>query len=315
MRVFTSRECDEHRVPRGFPERAERRDAVLRGARVVGDETVEVETGSIEIDDAVAAVHPDGYLERLRRAVERRDGLIDSADTPLSPGTWRAARAAVAVVLQALERAAEGEACFAVVRPPGHHAEAETAMGFCYLNNVAVAAAQARNRWGCDRVAVIDLDVHHGNGTQHIFERDPSIFYGSTHQYPFYPGTGAASETGRGPGKGSTLNLPLPAGTGDPGYREAIRGELLPAVRDFGPEVLLVSIGFDPWRRDPLGGMAVTEGGFRDWARWCRELADEICGGRILALLEGGYDLDSLEPLGRAFSEGLAGRSSGDRIP
>lgn len=313
MEIFTSSECDEHRVPRGFPERGERRGAVLRGAEAAGGEAIEVAPGSIEIDEAVAAVHADGYPERLRRAVERGDGLIDSADTPLSPGTWTAARAAVRVTLRALESTAGGGACFAVVRPPGHHAEAGTAMGFCYFNNVAVAALEARARWGCDRVAVVDLDVHHGNGTQHIFETDGSIFYGSTHQYPFYPGTGAASETGRGAGEGATLNLPLPAGTGDRGYEEAIRGELLPAVRDFRPELLLLSIGFDAWRGDPLGGMEVSERGFRDWGRWCRDLAEEVCEGRVLALLEGGYDLGSLEPLARAFTGGLRGEGSGDR--
>jgi acetoin utilization deacetylase AcuC-like enzyme len=201
----------------------------------------------------------------------------------------------------------EDRTALAAVRPPGHHAEAGMAMGFCFFNNVAVAAEHLRRRHGVARVAIFDFDVHHGNGTQHLFAARADVFYASTHQYPFYPGTGAASETGVGEGEGATLNLPLPAGTGDEGYAEAIRGAVLPALRHFAPEALLLSAGFDAWRNDPLGGMRVTEEGFRAWGEWLRELAAEVCGGRVLAVLEGGYDLRNLPLLVEANLEGLAG--------
>ena len=309
MRIFTSERCDLHRSPSGYPERVERRSAVLEGLAATGFEIEDVDAEPRpDLDEAIARVHGEEYPRRLRRAVERGDGLIDSADNPLSPGTWEGARAAVQVTLSALDAAMEGGPAFAAVRPPGHHAEAETAMGFCYLNNVAVAARHAREGHGCSRVAIFDLDVHHGNGTQHVFEADGTVFYGSTHQYPFYPGTGAASERGVGEGEGATLNLPLPAGTGDEAYAEAIRGSMLPAIEAFRPDLLILSVGFDPWRNDPLGGMRVSEEGFHAWAAWCRELAERICGGRLLAALEGGYDLRALPVLAGMFGSGLSGR-------
>ena len=198
---------------------------------------------------------------------------------------------------------------FCAVRPPGHHAERAIAMGFCFFNNVAVAAGHLLRRHGAERVAIFDFDVHHGNGTQHLFEERADVFYLSTHQYPFYPGTGAAEETGRGAGEGATLNVPLPAGTGDEGYAAAIDGTILPALRRFAPDVLLLSAGFDAWQNDPLGGMRVTEAGFRSWGERLGALAAEVCGGRLLAVLEGGYDLRSLPRLVEAHLAGLAGGS------
>jgi acetoin utilization deacetylase AcuC-like enzyme len=177
-------------------------------------------------------------------------------------------------------------------------------MGFCFFNHAAVAAEHLR-RLGAERVAVFDFDVHHGNGTQHVFE-ERYVFYASTHQYPFYPGTGAASETGRGAGAGATLNVPLPAGTGDEGYAEAIEGRVLPALRRFAPDVLVVSAGFDAWRGDPLGGMRVSLDGFAAWGRALAALAGEVARGRVLAVLEGGYDLAALPDLVAAHLEGLA---------
>jgi acetoin utilization deacetylase AcuC-like enzyme len=248
-------------------------------------------------------------VARFSRAAERGDALLDSADNPLSSGTWEAAWAAVETTLAAADWVAggAGRRAFAAVRPPGHHAERGLAMGFCYFNNVAVAAEHMRQRHGVSRIAIFDFDVHHGNGTQHLFEERGDVFYASTHQYPFYPGTGAADEVGRGAGLGATLNVPLPAGTGDDGYAEAIRGRVLPALRGFAPEILLLSAGFDAWQRDPLGGMRVTEGGFRSWGEQCAALAEDVAEGRILAVLEGGYDLASLPRLVEAHLEGLAG--------
>jgi len=315
LTVFTDPRCLAHLTPRGYPERPERLTAIVEHLRGGGWPLVEgvAEPGSAGVPPAlraaVLALHDEGYVDRLERAVERGDSLIDSADNPLSPGTWEAAWAAVDTVLAAADWVAggPGRRAFAAVRPPGHHAERGTAMGYCFFNNVAVAAEHLRRRHGASRVAIFDFDVHHGNGTQHLFEERADVFYASTHQYPFYPGTGAADETGRGPGAGATLNVPLPAGTGDDLYEEAIVERVLPALRRFAPEVLLLSAGFDAWRRDPLGGMEVSEEGFRRWGDLVRGLAAEVCAGRVLAVLEGGYDLERLPRLVASHLEGLAG--------
>jgi acetoin utilization deacetylase AcuC-like enzyme len=259
------------------------------------------------VEEAVLAVHDPAYAERFRAAVERGDGLIDSADNPLSAGSWEAARGAVAAALAAADWMMEGSGrtAFAAVRPPGHHAERAMAMGFCYFNNVAVAAERLIRHHGLARVAIFDFDVHHGNGTQHLFEDRADVLYASVHQHPFYPGTGAASETGRGQGAGSTLNVPLPAGSGDDVYLEVFEGRILPWLRQAAPEALLVSAGFDAWRGDPLGGMRVSEEGFERWGRLLGELAGEVCSGRVLSFLEGGYDLRRLPELVVAYLRGL----------
>ncbi len=303
--LFSDPRCLGHEVPYGFPERPRRLERVLerlegRGAGpiVAGD--------SPRAREAVAAVHAAEYVERFRRASERGDGLLGSSDNPLSAGTWDAAWAAVGCALAAAERAAAGGHAFAAVRPPGHHAERDLAMGFCFFNNVAVAARDLIARGAARRVAIFDFDVHHGNGTQHVFERSADVFYASIHQYPFYPGTGAADERGLGEGEGATLNVPLPAGCGDAEYREAIDGRVLPALAAYRPDVLLVSAGFDAWKRDLLGGMRVGEEGFADWGRRLGALAREVCGSRILSVLEGGYDLHALPDLVEGYLDGVA---------
>lgn len=309
MRIFTAPLCLEHVAPRGYPERPERLASIVEHLRAHGwpIDASPRESSRVRARDAVLAVHEEHYVERFERAVARGDSLLDSADNPLSPGTWEASWTAVETTLAAADLvASDGHVAFAAVRPPGHHAERSMAMGFCFFNNVAVAAEHLRRRHGAERVAIFDFDVHHGNGTQHLFENSADVFYASTHQYPFYPGTGAARERGTGTGEGATLNVPLPAGTDDGGYDEAIEGTVLPALRRFAPDVLLLSAGFDAWENDPLGGMRVTEAGFRRWGDRLRKLAAEVCGGRILAVLEGGYDLHSLPRLVEAHLEGLA---------
>ncbi|HEV8241398.1 MAG TPA: histone deacetylase [Thermoanaerobaculia bacterium] len=303
MDVVTDPRCLLHDVPLGFPEQPSRLATILAGLRGRGRSITE--PGAHEASRAlVEQVHSAAYVSRFHAAVERGDGLFDSADNPLVATTWDAAWGAVDATLHAADRALAGTAVFAAVRPPGHHAEKQLAMGFCWFNNAAVAAERLRAQ-GLARVAIFDFDVHHGNGTQHIFEERADVFYASTHQYPFYPGTGAASERGYGEGLGATLNVPLRAGCDDGEYAQAIEGVVLPALRAFAPQALVVSAGFDAWQNDPLGGMRVSEEGFAQWGRWLGQLAREACGGRLVALLEGGYDVPSLPRLVEAFLAGV----------
>ncbi len=318
IRVFTSRRCLAHRAPGGFPERPERLAAILDHLAGAFPGAVVEETDSeVRAEDAVLAVHDARYVRRLRRAVERGDGLIDSPDTPLAPGTWDAALAAVEVTLTAARWAADdaGRHAFAAVRPPGHHAERDRAMGFCYFDNVAVAVEDLRARGRAERCAIFDFDLHHGNGTQHLFEDRPDVFYASLHQAPFYPGSGRREERGEGPGEGTVLNVPLPAGTGEEEYLAAVDGEVLPALRAFAPDFLAVSAGFDAWRGDPLGGLRLTAAGFgalgERVAALAAELAREPGGARSLSVLEGGYDLQALPRLVESYLRGLDRGSAG----
>jgi acetoin utilization deacetylase AcuC-like enzyme len=194
---------------------------------------------------------------------------------------------------------------FVACRPPGHHAEFERAMGFCLFNNVAVAAAHLRRARGVERVAIVDWDVHHGNGTQHAFESDPTVFYASLHQWPWYPGTGAADERGVGAGEGATLNCPMSAWTGDREWLRAVETQVLPALERFDPGFVLVSAGFDAHEQDPLSHTRVTTDGFRRMTDLVNALAASRCGGRVVSLLEGGYDLDSLADSVEAHVGGL----------
>jgi acetoin utilization deacetylase AcuC-like enzyme len=310
VRIFSDARCLGHAVPPGFPERPERLSRLLD--RLSGPPGFRIEAGGADAatdagaEAAARRVHDPGYVDRLRRAVERGDGLIDTPDNPIGRRSWDAALGAVAATLAALEVvvASDEPRAFAAVRPPGHHAERDRAMGFCLLNNVAVAAQEAVARLGLERVAIVDVDVHHGNGTQHLFEARPDVLYVSLHQWPFYPGTGAAQERGVGAGTGATLNVPLPAGSGDAEYAAALDRDVLPALQRFRPELVVVSAGFDAWRADPLGGMRVTEEGFAQWGRRLREAADAHASGRMLSVLEGGYDVAALPDLVRAFLGG-----------
>lgn len=306
-RVFTDSRCLEHVSPAGYPERPDRLVAILDHLRSNGFEVVESGPHP-HTDERVADTHEARYLERFRRAVERGDGLLDSADNPLCTATWEAASAAVDAALSAVDwlMAEPGRRAFAAVRPPGHHAENAQAMGFCYFNTAAVAAEHLLRSHGVEKVAIYDFDVHHGNGTQHLFEERSDVVYLSTHQFPFYPGTGAASERGRGDGAGATINVPMTAGSEDGDYSRAIGEHILPAIEAARPEVLLISAGFDCWRGDPLGGMGVSLEGHREWGKRLAGVADRHCQGRILALLEGGYDVASLGPLAEALLRGMA---------
>ena len=289
----------DHQTPPGHPERAERAEVmeVVAGEwRRQGGEVVAPREATGE---QLRRVHDAEYLSRIAETAGRAVAL--DVDTYTSPETYEIALLAAGAAVDAVERVMGGSAtrALALVRPPGHHAEPNRAMGFCVYNNVAVAAAHARVV-GASRLAIIDYDVHHGNGTEHIFNTDPSILYVSAHQFPFYPGTGPAEEVGRGRGEGFTVNVPLEVGATDDDYRVVFAEVIVPVLRQFRPELLLVSAGFDAHERDPLGGMRLTSGAFRAMTSDLRQVAEECCDGRIAAVTEGGYDL-------RALAESLLG--------
>jgi acetoin utilization deacetylase AcuC-like enzyme len=310
----------EHQTPPGHPERPERAQVMQDVAarwRAGGGEVVAPRAATGE---QLARVHDAKYLRRIADTSGRAVAL--DPDTYTSPESHEIALLAAGAAVDAVERAmnASSHAVLALVRPPGHHAERDRAMGFCLYNNVAVAAAHARTL-GAARVAIVDYDVHHGNGTQHIFERDPNVLYVSTHQFPYYPGTGAAEEIGEGDGAGSTVNVPLEAGATDEDYQLVFAQVVLPVLRQFKPDIVLVSAGFDAHERDPLGGMRLTTEAFASMTADLRALADECCGGRLALVTEGGYDLQALGASLDAVVQVLGGRarpaawpaSSGDR--
>jgi acetoin utilization deacetylase AcuC-like enzyme len=285
----------QHRAPSGHPERPERaaaiRDALVDAGIAQRGKQVAIRPAS---DDELVRVHHAAYLERLARVLPGHTGWLDP-DTYYSPKSWDAARAAAGTAAELATRVLAGELTtgLAVVRPPGHHATPDQAMGFCLLNNVAVAAGAARAA-GAAKVAIVDWDVHHGNGTQDIFWDDPSVLYMSVHQFPYYPGTGAPTELGGEHARGATVNVGLPAGSRDADYLAVFDHVFLPALAQFKPDLLFISAGFDAFEHDPLAGMRVTQAGFAAMARRLRRAAERFAGGRLVTVLEGGYDLHGL---------------------
>jgi acetoin utilization deacetylase AcuC-like enzyme len=245
----------------------------------------------------VCRVHDRQYHDSVKTLCESGGGLLDMGDTVASAGSYAAALASVDAALTAADAVMAGEEdnAFSAMRPPGHHALPSQAMGFCIFANVAVLARYLQEKYNVGRVAIVDWDVHHGNGTQHVFRRDPSVFFASLHRYPFWPGSGSADEQGDGPGKGTTLNVPIAPGTTEEEYLAEFEGKVLPAVDDFNPDFVLISAGFDGHIADPLGGLRLTEDGYARMTRELKKLAADRCEGRIISCLEGGYNLEALE--------------------
>jgi acetoin utilization deacetylase AcuC-like enzyme len=299
LKIYTSSVFYRHETGVDHPERPARIDAALEGveraglsASVVRDSDTHPDTSRI-----IEKVHTPDYEREFHDSVRAGYRFFHSLDNPMSSATFAAARASVSAALAAAEdiwTRKESQRAFLVARPPGHHAERAQAMGFCFFNTIACVAEWLREQPGMERVFIFDFDVHHGNGTQHLFEERDDVYYASIHRYPFYPGTGAANEIGVGKGRGFTKNIPLEGGEGDPAFLRATEDEIVRIIDDYQPSAILLSSGFDAHRLDPLGGMEVTEQAYGEITRRILECAERWCDGRVLSLLEGGYDMEGL---------------------
>jgi acetoin utilization deacetylase AcuC-like enzyme len=287
----------EHLTGEGHPESPHRLDAIERLLSQNGliGELQPISGQSIALE-WLSKVHDSRYLERLRSLTPVSDLLYLDPDTPVSANSYSTARLAAGGVCQSVDDIFSDKIqnAFCAVRPPGHHAGVFSGTGFCLINHVAVAARYAQEKYGLKRVAILDWDVHHGNGTQEIFYEDPSVFYFSVHQYPFYPGTGASDETGDGEGEGLTLNVPLPRGSGDREYLTLFEEILVAKMALFKPELIVLSAGFDAHERDPLAQMEITTEGFGQLTRIVKQMAESFCKGKLVSVLEGGYHLEAL---------------------
>ncbi|MFC4174225.1 histone deacetylase family protein [Microvirga sp. GCM10011540] len=296
-----------HQTPAGHPERPDRIRAIERMLEKERFSALIRETAPMAEMESLTLAHPEPYVVSLRD-ISPREGLVRvDDDTVMSPGTYEAALRGAGGGVMAVDEVMTGQVtnAFVAMRPPGHHAERTRAMGFCFFNNAAIAARHAQTRHGAERVAILDWDVHHGNGTQDIFWSDASVMYCSTHEAPLYPGTGAVSEKGE---FGTIVNAPLRAGDGTEAFREAMESVVLPRIDGFKPDLIVISAGFDAHWRDPLASLNLTESDFA-WATMrLMDLAEHHCGRRIVSLLEGGYDLEGLSKSAAAHVDALMGR-------
>ena len=321
--VVVDPEYLKHEPGEFHPERPERIRALLDLAETLDKKRFQILPPKAASRTDIEFCHGADYV-KLVEATSKTNLYALDGDTIACRDSFGVGLLAVGGFLRLIDSIAAGEAQngFALVRPPGHHALRDRAMGFCLFNTIAIGAHHLKKTYGAKRIMIMDWDVHHGNGTQDSFYEDPSVLFISTHQFPYYPGTGAVTEVGLNAGEGYTLNIPLPAGCGDAEYMRAFYDVVIPAAKKFEPEWILVSAGFDPHRRDPLGGMEVTEAGFTGMARLLLELADQYAGGKIAFLLEGGYDLAALRKSVAAVLEAMQQNSrvietakpGGDRI-
>lgn len=290
--LLTHPACLEHDPGTYHPERPARLEAVLAG--LAGDEFrgLERRSAPAATDAQLRSCHPGAFVETIMGAIPPAGRHQLDGDTAISPGSGEAALRAAGAVVAAVDAVVAGQSrnAFCAVRPPGHHAEPDVAMGFCLFNNVAVGALHARAAHGLERVAIIDFDVHHGNGSQTVCARDPHLFYASSHQWPLYPGTGGADERGQG----NVVNAPLPARADGLAFRRAYERDILPALDAFRPDLVMISAGFDAHERDPLAGLMLVEDDFAWVTRALMEVARVHAKGRVVSTLEGGYDLDAL---------------------
>ncbi|MBB3972560.1 histone deacetylase family protein [Hansschlegelia beijingensis] len=281
-----------HLVPQGHPERPERMRAVEQALEAEPFQSLVRITAPLAEASVAALAHPEHFVAELDEMRPREGMVMVDGDTVMSGGTWEALLRSLGAVVHATDEIMAGRArnAFCGVRPPGHHAEAVRAMGFCFFNNAVVAARHAQRKYGAERVAIVDFDVHHGNGTQALVWDDPSLFYASTHQMPLFPGTGARSETGCG----NVVNAPMRAGDGEARFREAFEDAIIPALRTFSPDLLVISAGFDAHARDPLGSLTLQASDFHWMTRMLLDVANETADDRVVSVLEGGYDLRGL---------------------
>jgi acetoin utilization deacetylase AcuC-like enzyme len=305
--LLTHPACLEHDTGYGHPERADRLRAIESALEAERFHYLVREQAPLADLTVIERLHPKAYVEMVEASIPKRDHKWLDPDTVVSAGSWQAALRATGAAIRAVDEVMAGRVdnAFCAVRPPGHHAEPSRAMGFCLFNTVAIAALHARAAHGASRVAVVDFDVHHGNGTQAAFWSDKDLFYGSTHQMPLFPGTGAIDETG----VGNIFNAPLKPGDDGDDFRAAFDHRILPALDDFAPDLLLVSAGFDAHVRDPLAQLRLVEADFAWVADRLLEAAAKHCGGRLVSTLEGGYDLDALASSTAIHVETLMGAS------
>jgi len=287
----------EHKTTDGHPESPARLTAIIENLKSKGlyNELFQITPSPVETK-WLTKIHTPEYIEQAKKSCEEDAGYLDTLDVPISPGSYEAALMAAGGLLSAIDAVMEGKIrnAFCAVRPPGHHAVEDGALGFCIFNNIAIGTRYIQEKYGLSKVLIVDFDVHHGNGTQAAFYDDPNVLYFSVHRYPFYPGTGSTAETGAGKGSNSIINVPLPAGSTDEDFLTAFEKKLIPAALSFSPDFVLVSAGFDAHEDDPLGGMKVTEQGYIRMTRIVNDIAQKYCEARLVSALEGGYNLQAL---------------------
>jgi len=299
MRIYSNPIFYRHHTGSDHPETPDRLDSAMEGVRRADAMQFVTErlSETSDVDRIVAKVHHPDYARHFEESCQGGYRYFHTYDNPISPDSYAAARAAVESTLTAAEDIwihKEHKRGFVIARPPGHHAERDAAMGFCFFNTIACVAERLRELEGIDRIFILDWDVHHGNGTQAIFDEREDVFYASLHRFPFYPGTGAENEIGRGKGRGCTKNVPFDRGAGDSHYLDAFEKVIIPLIDDYRPDVILVSAGFDAHVMDPIGGMEVTARAFGSMTRMVIDAAVRHCDGRLLSLLEGGYHPEGL---------------------